>query len=125
MNHIPETEKGHKRLIKRIGEDLVERFIEHRVADLRAMDVARVENEIAANISMGNKLVEIINSKSPLSVEDLDINGNDIINQFDLQEGPVIGEVLDFLLDNVLDDPYINSREKLMELAADFLAKYY
>ncbi len=54
-------------------------------------------------------------SVSPLS--SLAVNGNDLIS-LGIKEGPQIGHVLRSLHEKVLDDPALNKRESLLELAA-------
>ncbi|MBI2401682.1 MAG: hypothetical protein HYV20_02870, partial [Gemmatimonadetes bacterium] len=71
----------------------------------------------------GDVLVEtagrVARSKAPLSLGDLAITGNDLLAA-GVPKGPAVGETLRALLDRVLDDPSLNTREKLLELAARF-----
>lgn len=122
MTQIPETIKGKKRLIRKLGEERVQLFIQHRVADLKAMDIERVQDEITANESLGRELKEIIDSKTPIQLADLDINGDILIDSFGLDEGPKIGMILEHLLDLVLDDTSLNTQDKLMELTKSYLS---
>jgi tRNA nucleotidyltransferase (CCA-adding enzyme) len=48
--------------------------------------------------------------------KDLAIGGKELI-ALGMKPGPKIGEVMDALLDAVLEDPSINTQEKLTELA--------
>jgi tRNA nucleotidyltransferase (CCA-adding enzyme) len=48
--------------------------------------------------------------------KDLAINGRDLI-AMGMQPGKEIGEVLDSLFEQVLDDPGLNTREQLLALA--------
>ncbi|MFP4459092.1 MAG: HD domain-containing protein [Candidatus Zixiibacteriota bacterium] len=121
MTQIPETEKGKKRLIRRLGEERIPLFIQHRIADLRAMDVERVKKEIEANRVLGLQLREIIDRKPPLQVKDLAIGGDELIEKFDIEQGPKIGEILDYLMDRVLEDIELNNRKKLLELSRDYI----
>lgn len=54
----------------------------------------------------------------PLGRADLAIDGNDLI-AMGVPKGPRIGEVLDALLDRVLDDPSLNTRERLSALVKE------
>ena len=56
--------------------------------------------------------------RPPLSVCDLAVDGNDLIRA-GLKPGPRFGRILDDLLERVLDDPGLNRRETLLELAAE------
>jgi len=61
----------------------------------------------------------IIEAENAITVTDLDINGNIIMDAFDLKPGPIIGAVLKELLELVLDNPEINDRDILLQEAAD------
>jgi hypothetical protein len=51
------------------------------------------------------------------SVRQLAADGNDIMATLDIPPGPVVGIILNELLQAVLDDPALNEREKLLEIA--------
>ena len=53
----------------------------------------------------------------PVSRGDLAVSGDDI-RQLGVA-GPRVGEILGALLDRVLDDPSLNNRERLLELARE------
>lgn len=53
----------------------------------------------------------------PYRLADLAVNGNDLIAA-GLAEGPALGRVLAALLTRVIDEPSLNTREQLLELAA-------
>lgn len=65
---------------------------------------------------LGHKLLldEIIKTSEPYKISHLDISGNDILSLgFD---GKTVGEKLEFLLNEVIKNPDLNSREKLLNL---------
>ena len=55
-----------------------------------------------------------------LKVTDLAVNGNDL-EKIGVKPGPEMGKVLRSLLDMVLEDPLINTKEKLLEAAKNML----
>lgn len=57
-----------------------------------------------------------------LKISDLDIKGEDLIEEFQLDAGPKLGEVLKFLLEKVLDEPILNKKEELLKLAKEYLS---
>jgi len=61
----------------------------------------------------------IIEAENAITVTDLDINGNIIMDAFDLKPGPVIGNILKELLELVLDNPEINDRDILLQEAGE------
>ncbi len=67
--------------------------------------------DITSHISL---LKEIINSNEPYKISHLDITGNDIMSlSF---SGKQVGEKLEFLLNEVIKNPALNTREKLLDL---------
>jgi tRNA nucleotidyltransferase (CCA-adding enzyme) len=47
----------------------------------------------------------------------LAISGDDIVTELGIPPGPAIGMLLDGLLEAVLEDPTLNTPERLLELA--------
>jgi tRNA nucleotidyltransferase (CCA-adding enzyme) len=114
------SDKGMRRLIRRMGPELVFDLLDLRRADVVAQgmrgkteDVDELEQRIRAELER----------KPPFGLSDLAVDGRDIMNTFGLQPGPQIGKTLNFLLEQVLDDPTLNMREKLLELARDFISR--
>ncbi len=80
-------------------------------------EFARVDGE-------GDSLAEAVNavrdSGAPLTVGELSITGSDLIRA-GVAEGPLVGEVLNRLLDDVLENPGLNVKEGLLLRAQLFL----
>jgi tRNA nucleotidyltransferase (CCA-adding enzyme) len=60
-------------------------------------------------------------SSAPLTIADLAIGGKELMDA-GVPEGPRIGETLRHLLDRVLEDPALNTKDDLLRLAADGLS---
>ncbi|MGL5633515.1 MAG: CCA tRNA nucleotidyltransferase [Sarcina sp.] len=73
------------------------------------------------NIDKGSKYLdtalEIYNNKEPLTIKDLNITGKDLINELNMESGKVLGEMLNFLLFEVLKNPKFNTKQILISLA--------
>ena len=54
-----------------------------------------------------------------LCIADLAVNGKDIVKAFDLEPGPQVGRILNFLIEQVIERPELNTRERLLSLAAN------
>lgn len=61
-----------------------------------------------------------LNDKTPSSISELAIGGNDLISLG--YEGREIGKLLSRLLDAVIDDPSLNTREKLIDICRSRVA---
>ena len=59
----------------------------------------------------------ILRERHPLSGKDLAIAGKDVIDALKQKPGPMIGRILAVLLDRVLVDPSLNTRDQLLALA--------
>jgi tRNA nucleotidyltransferase/poly(A) polymerase len=64
---------------------------------------------------------KVINEKPAKKFGDLKLNGNDVMEITGLKPSPKIGEILNYLLDRVLDEPELNEKEKLIELMKEKL----
>ena len=53
--------------------------------------------------------------KKPFTVSDLKIDGNDVMKILDIGPGPKVGEVLNKLFEEVVDDEKKNNREYLLK----------
>lgn len=59
----------------------------------------------------------ILRDREPLTAKDLAITGRDLMHELRLAQGPSLGRILAALLERVLDQPALNTRERLIELA--------
>lgn len=69
-----------------------------------------------------NRINNILAQDAALKISDLNINGNDLIESFSLSPGPIIGQILNHLLELVLDDPSINDYKKLVQESSLYIA---
>jgi tRNA nucleotidyltransferase (CCA-adding enzyme) len=113
-------DKGIRRLINKIGTELIFDLIALRKADTIAQGMGQTTESIS---EFELKVKDELSKSRAFGLKDLALNGNDLKRYFDLKEGPVIGQVLNFLMDKVLDEPELNTAEQLRDLAGEFLAK--
>ncbi|MGE0400006.1 MAG: CCA tRNA nucleotidyltransferase [Kofleriaceae bacterium] len=59
----------------------------------------------------------ILRERHPLAPKDLAIAGKDLIVELKITPGPLIGRILGILLDRVIVDPRLNTRDQLLDLA--------
>lgn len=65
------------------------------------------------------KIDQIIEDENALKTKDLAINGLDIMRIRNIQPSKEVGLILEMLLQKVLDDPSLNTKENLEKLAAE------
>ena len=106
-----------RRFIKRVGLGSMEDLFILRLADMKAM-----EKEIDAEYlkELKDRIKKVVDDENALNISDLKINGKDIMKEFKIGQGPKVGKILSFLLDNVLEDPSLNSKKTLLELAKKY-----
>lgn len=105
------TDKALRRFARKIGVPLIFKQIDLRIADNRGG--AHPQN-IKKPLNLRRRIREELDRKAPFGLKDLAINGNDLI-QNGYAPGPKIGEKLNELLELVLDEPELNTREELMK----------
>lgn len=112
---IAPTQAGVRRAVNRIGEDIFPMIFTVRRADIAAQsDYMRAEK--LAKVDRIEKLYqEILAHRDAVTVKDLAISGNDLIAE-GMPPGRQIGETLSALLERVLDDPSLNTKEILLKL---------
>ena len=71
-------------------------------------------------IALEKRIEEVMAKDRILSIRDLAVNGEDLMIELGIPEGPKIGVVLGWLLDSVLEDPEQNERERLLEISKRF-----
>lgn len=103
-----------RRFICRIGgvENVKDLFL------LRQSDAKGMEREIEAEYltELEKRINKIIEEENALDISDLKVNGEDVMRVLIIPPGPMVGRVLNYLLEKVLDDPKLNEREILLEL---------
>jgi tRNA nucleotidyltransferase/poly(A) polymerase len=111
---------GIRRWLRDLGPDLVYDLFRLRFALWRAATGTRGP---ALGESAPRDLLErwrlahhVILTHPAIAVTDLEIGGNDLI-ALGIRPGPEIGELLRALLERVIDEPELNTREALLDLA--------
>lgn len=109
------SDKGLKRLIKRVGEDNIFNLFALQKADRGCS----VKDSTFDNIlDMEQRTNNILNSDEPYEVKHLAIDGNDLL-QMGFDRGRIIGEILDYLLNKVMEDPSLNKKDVLEGIVLD------
>ncbi len=107
------SELSIKRLARRVGVDNIDNLFELQLADIKGSDRSGKDpNRIR---TVRNKCWEVISRREPLSTHDLDISGYDLLG-LGYPPGKEIGQALDYLLDQVVDNPALNQKDILLGL---------
>lgn len=108
--------KSVKRFLNKIGGyELFRDWAELRWADMLAQNPKHLK-ERARDLTLIECMAkEIIETKQPIEIKDLDINGNDLIKLG--YRGAEIGLELRRLLEVVIETPYFNTKDKLIKIS--------
>lgn len=100
------TQADIRRFLKRIGPNNVSDIfsLKKAITPSSLHDVHRLESEVGA----------ILKNSPVLSIKELAIDGKDLLD-FGISKGPKIGKILSNLLDDVIEEPSLNTREQLMQ----------
>jgi len=118
VNYMP-TRYEIKKYLLEVGEDIVYLLFELQKADIRALDNPKPFLKKVDYIK--DTVKDILSNKEPLYIKDLVINGEDLIKEFNIPRGKLIGDILNHLLDEVLKNPDLNNKENLLSLSRNFL----
>ncbi len=110
-----------RRFLRNVGLENLENLFLLREADRKGN--GNKEGIPKTFLLFKKKISEIIEKDSALKVTDLDINGNQILDATGTKPGPIIGEILDYLLELVLDEPDLNKNQILIEQAVLYYQK--
>lgn len=105
------TDKALRRKIRKVSEDNIFLLYSLLIADR----ICTIENrEIEFLEKQTQRIKELLNEETAKE-KFLKINGTDIM-KLGYKEGKIIGEILRYLEDIVIDNPSLNDREKLIEI---------
>lgn len=118
MSRYPHIRKSSiKKLINRIGENNIDDLINLQIADI----IGSIPPYDFKNvIDLKEEIYRVLNEKEPLSIKDLDINGYDLIN-IGMKPGKQMGEILNKLLEMVLENPDLNTKDILIKEAKSLM----
>ena len=105
-----------------IGEDLFPMWMEVQRADSLAQSLYRRGEKEARQEGVRKLWEEIVKEGQCVSLKGLQVNGGDLIAA-GMKPGKKIGLMLEWLLEQVLEKPELNQRDKLLELAETKLAE--
>jgi poly(A) polymerase/tRNA nucleotidyltransferase (CCA-adding enzyme) len=107
------TDAGVRRFLARVGPQNVDDLLKVREADRIGSGVPKAfPYKLRHLLFMIDKV-----KRDPISPKMLKINGNDLIKLLSIEPGPKIGHILNALLDEVIEDPSLNSKKQLEEIA--------
>ena len=109
-----------RRWIRRVGKDRVDDLYALNEADVRAKGTDATP-DLSALSRLKEHVKRVLEAGAALSTRDLKINGRDLMTELGLKPGPILGELLEGLLEATMVDPDLNQRDALLGRAKDML----
>ena len=114
------TDGAVRRFIRKVGLDNLQDLFILRLADRNGNGM---RDGLPEPIKKLKKHIEkVIEKDNAFTVKDLDIDGYSIMDELHIKSGPIVGKILNELLEKVLDNPDLNNHETLLALAKDIYA---
>jgi tRNA nucleotidyltransferase (CCA-adding enzyme) len=114
------TDAAVRRWLRRVGTERVEDLYRINEADVRAKG-RDFSPDLAALEALKGHVAKVLAQGAALSTRDLNVNGRDLMTELGLPPGPILGRLLAALLEEVTQDPELNTRERLLERARALL----
>ncbi len=105
------TESAVRRLIRKVGLENIDDLIKLRMADRVGSGCKKAEPYKLRHLRY---VIEKV-SQDPISVKMLKVTGYDVMRILRLPSGPLVGKILEILLQEVLEEPKKNKKEYLEE----------
>lgn len=109
------TKKTLRRALNQMGPDLFDDYAKLRRADMLGQSDYMQEKKQQDYRHLLEMYREIREAQECLLIRDLKLDGKDLI-AMGVQPGPDMGKILNDLLQQVLEEPQLNTKEKLKEL---------
>ena len=106
-----------RRAILKMGEDIFPLLFDIKRADIAAQSDYKREEKTEKLEQVYKAYEEVLEKEQCVSLKTLAITGKDLITQAGMQSGPELGNVLEKLLYEVIEDPELNKKETLLKLA--------
>ena len=114
--------KSVRRCVGRVGNDIFPYLLELCKSDANGKAVYGRESSLNNISNIEKKYKKIIEDGDAFEIKDLKITGNDLI-KLGMKPGKEIGNTLKMLLDMVLENPSVNTYEKLEEIVKNNMGK--
>lgn len=106
-----QTDSAIRRFITNVGLENIEQMMALRIGDRIG---GGTQKAVSWRMEEFRKRIDQVLEK-PFSISDLKVNGNDIMEALNISPGPKVGEVLNKLFEEVLEDVQKNNRDYLLK----------
>ena len=111
------TDKAIRRFVHKVGEDLIYKLLDLRLADNRG---GKHPKSVKGVLKMRERIRTELAKKPPFGPKDLGVTGHDLM-AIGVEAGPRMGQIIKQLVELVLDDPSLNTKEQLIEVVKQII----
>ncbi len=111
------TDAAIRRFIRRVGKENIEDMMDVRIGDRLGSGCTKAESWRLRDFKA--RIIEV--QKHTPSVRDLKVDGEDVMKILGIPPGPKIGEILNKLFDEIMEDTSKNEREYLLGKIKTFI----
>ncbi|HPS40555.1 MAG TPA: HD domain-containing protein [Candidatus Woesebacteria bacterium] len=105
-----------RRFIRKVGLENIDDILDLREGDRLGSGAKKTSWRLE---EMKKRIIEQLNQ--PMDLNDLAIDGNDLMQALAIKPGPLLGKILNQLLEKTLEDPSLNQKELLLAQAKKLL----
>lgn len=105
-----QTDSAIRRFIRNVGPENVEDILTLRVADRLGGGARETSWRLE---EFKKRIIQV--QKQPFSIQDLKVNGNDVMKTLNIPSGPKVGEILNKLFEGVVNKENPNERKALLK----------
>ncbi|MEA2006755.1 MAG: HD domain-containing protein [Patescibacteria group bacterium] len=108
-------ESGVRRVVRKVGLENIDDLIDVRIADRLGSGVPKA---VPYKLRHFKYMVEKV-SKDPISVGQLKLKGDELMSGLNMKPGPKVGAILEVLLAKVIEQPKLNNKKDLLNIAEE------
>lgn len=109
------TDAAVRRFMRNVGLENIDDILDLREGDRLGSGARKTSWRLE---EFKDRMMEQLHQ--PMDVKDLAVNGHDLMTELGLQPGPMLGKTLQYLFEQVLEDPELNTKETLLSRAKAF-----
>jgi tRNA nucleotidyltransferase (CCA-adding enzyme) len=113
------SQKGARKFLNTVGDHADDLLI-LRHADMFGKGTDEAQNSKTPVTHMSELVNQARQAPAPTALSGLAVNGRDLI-QAGIPQGPMVGQVLNGLMQAVLENPELNERNQLMQMAQSYV----
>jgi tRNA nucleotidyltransferase (CCA-adding enzyme) len=111
------TDAAVRRFVQKVGVDNIADLFDLRIAD-------NIGNGLKTGFphyleEFRGRIEGVLAARAALTLGDLKVDGKDVMRELGLPPGPRVGEVLGWLLEQVVEEPSLNERDRLLRRARE------